>query len=132
MKRSRVRPISVERTEENIEFAKVRQEVYDEAKGLCEANRLAHHVMDLARSQNDMPRVIQIRNALNVMLDSEHCVNVSMRMHVHHRKYRSRGGTNAKDNLVLLCEPCHAWVHSESATSNILGLSLHANESEEL
>jgi len=53
-------------------------------------------------------------------------------IHIHHRKYRSRGGTNALSNLLHLCEPCHSWIHANPELSNKLGLSLHAGESEDL
>ena len=53
-------------------------------------------------------------------------------VHVHHRKFRSRGGTNALSNLVHLCEPCHSFVHSHPEIANELRLALHAGESEEL
>jgi len=56
-------------------------------------------------------------------------------VHVHHRKYRKRGGTNSPMNLLHLCEPCHSWIHAHGKTggpANLLGLALGANESEEL
>ena len=53
-------------------------------------------------------------------------------VHVHHRKYRSRGGTNSIENLVHLCQPCHDFVHAFPDVSNKLRLSLHEWESEEL
>ena len=51
-------------------------------------------------------------------------------VHVHHRKYRSRRGTNSLSNLIHTCNPCHAWIHAYPEASNRLGLSLHAWESE--
>lgn len=54
---------------------------------------------------------------------------------VHHRKYRSRRGTNALDNLIDLCTPCHAWIHAHGkfdGPANKLRLALSAGESESL
>lgn len=33
-------------------------------------------------------------------------------LHVHHVNYRSEGGSNAKHNLITLCEDCHSWAHA--------------------
>lgn len=33
---------------------------------------------------------------------------------VHHIVYRSHGGTNAENNLVLLCRACHRALHDDS------------------
>lgn len=35
---------------------------------------------------------------------------------VHHRKYRSRRGTNHRWNLMLLCDECHDWAHANSGS----------------
>lgn len=53
-------------------------------------------------------------------------------VHVHHRKPRARGGSNNLENLVLLCQPCHNWVHGYPIEANRLGLLLHTNEPEEI
>ena len=50
--------------------------------------------------------------------------------HVHHRKYRSRGGSNGLSNLIHVCLPCHDWIHSNPELSNVTGLSLHEWEDE--
>jgi 5-methylcytosine-specific restriction endonuclease McrA len=34
------------------------------------------------------------------------------KLHVHHVVFRSHGGTNSPDNLVTLCESCHAKIHA--------------------
>jgi 5-methylcytosine-specific restriction endonuclease McrA len=55
--------------------------------------------------------------------------------HVHHRKYRSRGGTNADANLLPVCQAAHDWIHANGGfgqPANLLGLALSAGESEEL
>jgi 5-methylcytosine-specific restriction endonuclease McrA len=54
---------------------------------------------------------------------------------VHHRKYRSRGGTNAESNLIAVCTKAHDWIHAHGGfgePANLLGLALSAGESEEL
>lgn len=50
--------------------------------------------------------------------------------HVHHRKYRSRAGTNAESNLIAVCAEAHEWIHAHPKESHLLGLSLKATESE--
>lgn len=56
-------------------------------------------------------------------------------VHVHHRKYRSRGGTNSLENLINICLNCHDWIHAHGGfgePANLLRLALSAGESEEL
>ncbi len=53
--------------------------------------------------------------------------------HIHHRRYRTRGGTNSLDNLLHVCIGCHDWIHQNGGTggmANLLGLALGADESE--
>ena len=33
-------------------------------------------------------------------------------VHTHHRKYRSRGGTDNPINLIEVCRECHDWIHT--------------------
>lgn len=33
-------------------------------------------------------------------------------LHVHHVRYRSRGGGDGLENLLTLCHRCHAWIHA--------------------
>ena len=35
-------------------------------------------------------------------------------LHVHHKQFRSQGGSDAPDNLVTLCETCHDGLHAGS------------------
>jgi len=42
----------------------------------------------------------------------------------HHRKLRSRGGTNDVDNLLDACAACHDWVHDNPAEATALGLQV--------
>ena len=32
-------------------------------------------------------------------------------LEVHHREFRSHSGSEAEENLITLCTPCHATVH---------------------
>ena len=33
---------------------------------------------------------------------------------IHHKVHYSKGGTNTLDNLVILCQPCHRALHSNT------------------
>jgi len=44
--------------------------------------------------------------------------------HLHHRKLRSRGGTNDAHNLLDACAACHDWVHDNPAKATELGLQI--------
>jgi hypothetical protein len=44
--------------------------------------------------------------------------------HPHHRKLRSRGGTNDADNLLDACDHCHDWAHAHPAIATRLGLQI--------
>ena len=109
-----------------VEFQKMKPLVIERSKGICEA---AEFVRSLMR-QSDGGALIVITLAAESMMQHHRCAGRVM--HVHHRKYRSRGGGNSLDNLLGLCEPCHYWAHSESVMSNLLGITLHTNQSEEL
>ena len=39
-------------------------------------------------------------------------INHSKKLHVHHIIFKSKGGTNAPDNLLTLCETCHGDLHA--------------------
>lgn len=39
-------------------------------------------------------------------------------LHGHHKVYRSRGGSDREENIVLLCVVCHAAVHGIAAVLN--------------
>ena len=47
---------------------------------------------------------------------------------VHHRKLRSQGGTNEVDNLMLLCQTCHEYVHNHPALSLAAGYILRRDD----
>jgi 5-methylcytosine-specific restriction endonuclease McrA len=114
VKRSRIKP-SVSDFQK--EFDAMKPEVYERSQGRCEARRIA-----VAFTGN--------QESVDICYPTKHCSERAT--NVHHRKYRSRGGTNALDNLAHLCEPCHRFTHAWALVSNKMGLSLHAGESEEL
>jgi hypothetical protein len=41
------------------------------------------------------------------------CKTKKGKMHVHHIIFKSKGGTNAPDNLITLCESCHKELHTQ-------------------
>jgi 5-methylcytosine-specific restriction endonuclease McrA len=40
------------------------------------------------------------------------CKSKKTKLHVHHIKFRSNGGTDTPDNLITLCESCHKKLHA--------------------
>lgn len=48
----------------------------------------------------------------NFTCQSGHKGKHSEKLHVHHRVFRSNGGSNAPSNLLTLCETCHAELHA--------------------
>lgn len=119
MKRARVNPISVKKREDNAEFAQAKIEVHARSAGVCETWFYIGKWLETGTEpvKSDLP-------------DAAKC---GLRAaHVHHRKFRSRGGSNALSNLLDLCNYCHGWIHAHPEASNILGLSLHAEQSEAL
>lgn len=93
------------------EFQAVRLQVLERAKGRCEFEEVT-----LAFTG--------IRRALK---------GCSGRAdHVHHRKPRSRGGSNSLANCCALCWRCHEYIHANPAKATELGLMLSAGASEEL
>ena len=99
------------------EFTKVKPVVIERARGMCEAHQLMFGRF--------LPHDVELP-----------CGPAPHRgTHVHHRRYRSRGGTNDLDNLILVCEPMHTWIHQNGKTggpANLLGLALGAYQSESL
>ena len=61
--------------------------------------------------------------------DNYQCKNCTRRggpggdveLHAHHIVPKSRGGTHRLPNLVTLCKPCHAAVHSRSKVAPTAG-----------
>lgn len=50
-------------------------------------------------------------------------------MHVHHKVFRSKGGTDAPSNLITLCETCHNALHrGEFALKEKRSKTKHATE----
>jgi predicted HNH restriction endonuclease len=102
------------------DFEKMKPVVRERAKDYCEAMGF---VLDKLHAENGS-------ELAKAFINDRNCMSIGT--HVHHRKYRSRGGTNSLDNLLNVCPACHEWIHSNPMLSNALGLSLHAGESEEL
>ena len=46
----------------------------------------------------------------------------------HHRKLRSRGGTDEMDNVVALHRSCHEWVHANPHAATDLGLMVRSTD----
>jgi 5-methylcytosine-specific restriction endonuclease McrA len=122
MKRSRIkqRP-SHKKVAYDEEFAEAKVLVKERSKGVCEAATFVLY---------NLHRTPETAEALQIFLDVPcgfHAV------HVHHRKYRSRGGSNNLTNLNDLCEAHHSWAHAHGGfgePANLLGLSLSAGELE--
>lgn len=49
----------------------------------------------------------------------------------HHVKFRSRGGSNSRDNLATLCVAHHMWVHANSLDAHDVGLARWSWEPED-
>ena len=106
------------------EFAAVRPVIMMRANGMCEA-------LDwFNKAASNNPRWAD-GGALRGLLE-DGCGGEAPATHVHHRKYRSRGGSNRVVNLVALCEKCHRWCHAYPKQSWCIGLSVYASESEDL
>jgi hypothetical protein len=45
-------------------------------------------------------------------------------VHPHHRKLRSRGGSNDLSNLLDVCGNCHDWAHANPELATALGLQV--------
>jgi len=41
------------------------------------------------------------------------------RLHVHHVRFRSNGGTNVPENLITLCESCHNALHAKKNAQSV-------------
>lgn len=46
-------------------------------------------------------------------------------VHAHHRKLRSQGGDNSRENLCGVCMPCHGHIHANPGRSYETGLMVH-------
>lgn len=44
---------------------------------------------------------------------------------VHHVTFRSQGGKDVSDNLVLLCKSCHKAIHDDYATADMIRRGIH-------
>lgn len=48
----------------------------------------------------------------------------SFRTEAHHRRIRSQGGDDSDENLILLCQQHHTWVHAHPTEARDMGLLL--------
>jgi hypothetical protein len=130
-------PISRKKTKQKTEFDReldrMRPIIHERSRGKCEAFRIA---------QEAMSRAIDLFNegVITQELADEICESATDEFisictgratHVHHRKYISRGGTNAENNLADLCSNHHRWTHRHGGfgeSANLLRLALSAGE----
>ena len=133
MKRTTVKRQSAAGFAYQAEFDLMKPIVISRSQGLCEVAEHCRRLIDQARKAEDSELAESLAKAARHMMDSHRCLGRGS--NVHHRKYRSRGGTNRIENLCHLCGPCHAWVHQNGGfgmDANILRLALSSGESEEL
>lgn len=134
LRRSRIKQrASTALADYNREFEAMRPLVEARSGGRCEALALALRTTEKRRGDNWHVGAPWARAFDDFSSRGSECTGHAM--HIHHRKYRSRGGTNGIDNLIHLCEPCHSWAHTHGGfgqRANLLGLALSADESEEL
>ena len=119
MERTPLKRTPMKRTAKNQydkEFDSMKTAVRERSGGYCEAYALARkHAMSGTTS------------FAQLLIDNP-CTHQAA--HVHHRKYRSRGGTKSLDNLLDVCLGCHGWIHSNETLSNALFLSLRSYQDE--
>ena len=122
MKRTKTKRLS----EFDAEFERMKPIVRARSGGKCEMKKFLDNVILQVG-------VIQLIDLL--ILDEMVRGCTRRATHVHHRKYRSRGGTNSIDNLCDVCEPCHRFIHAHGGfgePANLLRLALSADEEEGL
>lgn len=57
------------------------------------------------------------------------CKTKNGKLHVHHIVFRSKGGTNSPDNLIVLCKSCHEKLHNgEFEIKGMRSKTKHATE----
>ncbi len=58
-------------------------------------------------------RVLVLHSSIALKQSSGRCARCHMRrpLQIHHRKYRSHGGTHRVENLEPLCWDCHRLIH---------------------
>ena len=113
------------------EFEAYKPLVKIRSKGLCEAATFVlYHFSSLTAM--DLLRTPETQIALDDFLDVGCGIYA---VHIHHRKYRSRGGSNQITNLLDICLAHHEWIHAHGGfgeSANLLGLVLSAGELEML
>ena len=88
---------------------RVRFGAFDNGKLVAEASGLA----DWVALENLVERVYQIHSRLALERSGWRCARCrrAHRLHIHHRRYRSHGGTHEVKNLEPLCWNCHRLIH---------------------
>lgn len=51
-------------------------------------------------------------------------------VHAHHRRRRSQGGAYSWDNLLAVCDHCHAWIHDHPVMARALALLVFRGDPE--
>lgn len=106
MKRSPLKRVAMKRargkkaTKDFLEMQRARPRVYARSQGHCEATKAPY------RFDPDLDAT---------------CTRYAT--HVHHRKYKSAGGSNELDNLLHVCQPCHTWIHANKPRARFLGIT---------
>ena len=109
-------------------FEAIKPLIWARSNRQCEAASFVASVLP----KNEEDRTEEIVNAVLDFLLVE-CGGTAV--HVHHRRYRSRGGTNNPVNLLALCNAHHSWVHAHGGfgqPANLLRLALSGGEDESL
>ena len=70
-------------------------------------------VADWLALENLVARVYQIHSRRTLERSGWRCARCkrACRLHIHHRRYRSHGGTHELENLEPLCWSCHRLIH---------------------
>lgn len=65
---------------------------------------------------------------LSLRMDGHQC---SGRLHVHHIRLRSAGGTHDPSNLLTLCDAAHRYAHANPAEASLFGVIALRPDAEE-
>lgn len=68
----------------------------------------AHRKRELARQRAEAYRAVDLRDRGACRV----CGAVSREVHHHHVRYRSLGGRDTPENLLIVCPRCHDDIHS--------------------
>jgi 5-methylcytosine-specific restriction endonuclease McrA len=101
----------------------IRSHVYERSRGACESWEFVKQ----NKSADDATLYWSTMMPVNCLMHRP--------SHIHHRKYRSRGGSNDLVNLLYVCQPCHQFIHEHGGidqVASVLGFALHSWEDEAL